>query len=269
MDTNEVNSIFIDKNSDIGILLLHGFTGTPYEVKDLSVYLSSLGFTVYAPLMAGHGTSPEDLSKTTHLDWEASVRKAYIRLRNKTKKVFLIGNSFGSNMAFWLAKEFNNEQLGIVSLSAPIYLKYHNFILLRIYTYGWLRKYYRKPRRLYTNLWAFFKSLWYKKNVEVKNTEFLGKADYNLIPVKSFREFIKFINKETIPNLKNINKPIFIAHAKNDLVVLPKSAEYIYNNIGSKKKDFFWFPHKGHIMTYDPNRQELFERIYKFIKEVV
>lgn len=263
------NSIFIDKKSDIGILLLHGFTGSPCEVKDLSIYLSSLGFTVYAPVMAGHGTSPKDLSKTSYLDWQESVKSAYLKLKENTKSVFLIGNSFGSNMAFWLAKEFDNEVLGIVSLSAPIYLNHHKFILARLYTYGWFRKYYRKPKRLYKNFWSFFRSLLYKKNQTVKNTEILGKTDYNLIPVKSFKEFLKFIKKETIPNLKNINKPIFIAHAKTDPVVLSKSAEYIYDHVGSTKKDFFWVSCNRHIMTYDSHSQELYEKIYEFIKKTI
>lgn len=262
------NSIFIDKNSDVGILLLHGFSGTPNEVKDLGEYLANFGFTIYAPTMAGHGTKPDDLLKIGAKEWEESVKQAYLKLREKTKKVFLIGNSFGSNMAFWLIKEFNNEPIGVVSLSAPIYMKYHKFVLFRIYTYGWFKKYYRKPLKAYVTPSAFVKCLFTKKDEELKDVAILAKANYQIIPIKSIKEFLRFIKKETIPNLKKITTPIFVAHAKADPVILSKSAEYIYNHVASQKKEFFWFPHKGHIMTYDAHRQELFERIYNFIKQV-
>ena len=132
--------IFIDKNSKFGVLMVHGFTSTPAEFIELSTYFADRGFSVSAPLLAGHGTSPDDLIKTTPQDWTQSVKDAYLELKKKSENIFIIGDSFGSNLALWLAKEFNNEPTGIITLGAPIFLIHHKFIIFRYYLYGWLKK---------------------------------------------------------------------------------------------------------------------------------
>src|SRR3989344_9202589 len=71
----EAKPIFI-KGGKTGALLVHGFTSSPYEFTDLANYLAKKGFTVYAPLMKGHGTSPENLATTNDEDWLNSVRLA-------------------------------------------------------------------------------------------------------------------------------------------------------------------------------------------------
>ena len=123
-----VEAIFINKNSKTGVLMLHGFSSTPRQFRELGAYLAEKGFNVSAPIIAGHGTSPEDFMKTSPKDWTKSTKDAYFELKNISEKVFIIGNSFGSNLGLWLAKELDNEPAGIVTLGAPIFLRYHNFI---------------------------------------------------------------------------------------------------------------------------------------------
>lgn len=244
--------IFIDKNSKIGILMLHGFSSTPRQFKELSTYLAEKGFTVFAPLIAGHGTSPEDLMKTSPEDWTESVKSAYLKLKNKSEKVFIIGNSFGSNLALWLAKELDNEPTGIIALGAPVFLKFHNFIKFRLFTYGRLRKYYRKPLRLY----------------KTDYTDMLDEVSYSIIPVKSINEFINFLEQETMPNLHKIKIPVLIANASIDPVIHPKSANYIFQNIGSLKKEIFWLDSNRHSII-GKECEGLFCKIYNFIRENV
>ena len=244
--------IFIDKNSKIGILMLHGFSSTPRQFKELSVYLSEKGFTVFAPLIAGHGTSPEDLMKTSPKDWTESIKNAYFKLKNRSEKIFIIGNSFGSNLAFWLAKELDNEPAGIIALGAPIFLRFHNFIKFRLFTYGRLRKYYRKNLRLY----------------KTDYTDMLDEVSYSIVPVKSLNEFIGFLEQETIPNLNKIKTPVLIASASIDPVIHPKSANYIFQNISSSKKEIFWFDSNRHSII-GKGCEGLFCKIYNFIRENV
>jgi carboxylesterase len=244
--------IYIDNNSKIGILLIHGFTSTPHQFKDLSKYLSSNGFSVYAPLITGHGTKPEDLVKTSPEDWKKSVKEAYLKLKEKTGKVIVVGNSFGGNLAFWLAKEIENEMLGIVSLGTPIVLKYQMVIRARLFLYGWARKYYRKPMRIY----------------KTDYTDMMDEVTYPLIPVKNLREFLDFIKNETIPNLSKVKAPTFIAHADVDPVARPKSATYIYEHLGSSFKRIYWFESNRHIITTARNCNDLFYKILDFINEL-
>ena len=243
---------FIDKKSKIGILLLHGFTGTPYQFKELGKYLAKKGFTVSVPLVAGHGTSPEDLINTTMEDWKKSVKKAYSRLEKKVQKIVIVGNSFGGNLALYLAQQPPDSLTGIVSLGTPVRLRFQWFIKLRLFLYGWLKKYYRKPQRVY----------------KIDYTDMIDEITYPVIPVKSLREFFKFLKTETVPNLNKIKVPTLIMHADVDPVVNPKSALHIYEHLGSSYKKIYWFSSGHHVITNDKRRDELFQKIYNFIREI-
>lgn len=245
--------IFINNHGDVGILMLHGFTSTPDEFRELSVYLSEQGFNLYAPLIAGHGTSPEDLMKTRPEDWMLSAKQAYVRIKATSQKVFIIGNSFGSNLGFWLIKEFKNEPAGIITLDAPIILRNHFFAILRLYTYGLFKKYYVKSKKVY-------------------ETDYIDGADditYRLIPLKSLREFLKFIKYESIPHLSEVKIPILIAHSKDDPIIHPKSAPYIHSHIGSSSKKIYWVESRYHGFTIEGRRKEVFHMISKFIQEIL
>ena len=245
-------AIFIEKKSDIGVLMLHGFSSTPAQFRELAVFLFKNGFNVSAPLIAGHGTCPEDMIKTCPEDWKKSVKKAYLELKAKSKKVFIIGNSFGSNLAFWLAKELNSEPEGIVTLGAPIFLKHHKLLILRLYTYGLLKKYYHKPTRIY----------------EADYIDLNDEVTYPVIPIKSLREFFRFIKKETIPSLNKIKSPILICHSIKDKVANPKSATFIYEHVKSPYKKIYLFPSDAHTIMSGEHKADLFQRILEFIKDI-
>jgi carboxylesterase len=245
--------IFIDKNSKVGILMIHGFTSTPHQFKELSIYLADKGFTVYAPLIAGHGTKPEDMIKTTPKDWCQSVKDAYLKLKEKTEKIIVIGNSFGGNLGFWLAKDLNNDLAGIISLGTPIRLKYHWIIASRFRLYGRFRKYYRKPPRIY----------------KMDYTDMMDEITYPLIPVKSLGEFLYFLKNETALNLDKVKVPALVIQPNYDPVVHPKSATYIYENLGSSFKKICWLDTNSHIVTNSKKNIELFQKIFNFIKELI
>jgi len=244
--------IFIDKKSQTGILLLHGFSSNPRQFAELADYLSARGFTVFAPVIAGHGTSPEDFKKSGPGDWKDSVKKAYLRLKNSAEKIIIIGNSFGSNLGFWLAKEFNNEPTGIVSLGAPIFLKWHRLIKFRLATYGRFFNYYKKPTRVY----------------KTDYTDMWDEISYRVIPIKSLNDFFDFIEQETIPNIGKVTAPILIANANHDDVIHSKSAAFIFSHVGSKIKEVFWFNSDMHGVA-GAGCEGLFPKIYDFIKGVI
>ncbi len=245
---------FIDKGSDVGILMLHGFTSTPRQFKELGFYFSKKGFTVYAPLIAGHGTSPQDLEKTSSDDWVKSAKDAYLKLKEKVKEVIVIGNSFGGNLALKITNDLDGEILGVVSLGTPIFLKHQWIIKLRLHTYGRFVRFYRKPFRVY----------------KMDYTDMVDEITYSLIPIRSFRFFLNFIKKETIPGLKKIKTPVLVAHADTDPVVNPKSAAFIYEKLGSPFKKMYWFSSRFHVITCDKKTSEdLFKKIFDFINEAI
>jgi len=243
--------IFVDKKSKTGVLMLHGFTSTPAQFIELANFLSQKGFNVSAPLMAGHGTNPDDLIKSSPEEWKKSVKEAYLKLKKISEKIYIIGNSFGSNMGFWLIDDFNNEQAGIVALGAPIFLRFHRILVFRTYTYGWLRRYYTKPGRIY----------------ETDYIDLNDEVTYPVIPIKSLRDFFRFIKKDTKISLRKVKVPALICHAISDKVVHPKSATYIYENIKSQFKKIYLFPSDSHTIMSGAHKTDLFLKIHNFIEK--
>src|ERR1700760_2812451 len=83
-------------------LILHGFTGTPAEVRPIGEALARAGIRSVGPLLPGHGTTPEDLFTTTHGEMVAAGREALLGLRG-ARKVYLCGLSAGAGIAVHLA----------------------------------------------------------------------------------------------------------------------------------------------------------------------
>lgn len=245
---------YINKGTKIGALLLHGFSSTPYQFRELAQYLAGKDITVFAPLTAGHGTCPADMAKIGIEEWKNSMKEAYLELALKVDKIIIIGNSFGGNLAFYLGSEFFSDShlAGIISLNTPIWLRYHRFIKARLYTYGWFRKYYRKPQKYY----------------KIDYTDMSDEITYPMIPIKSLRDFFFFIENQTPKDLQNIFAPTLIAHANIDPVVNPKSATFIHEHLSSRHKMVYWFDSNVHGIFSDKKRSELFEKAFKFIKEI-
>ena len=107
-----------------GVLCLHGFTGTPYEIAPLARALGAAGFAVSAPMLAGHGESAIALAATRWPDWLASAETALDRLRSATEggPVAVAGFSMGGLLALRLARTRPESVSALALLSVPLRL---------------------------------------------------------------------------------------------------------------------------------------------------
>src|SRR3989442_10592453 len=101
-----------------GVLLLHGFSGSPLEMTPLADALARVGWETSIVRLAGHGTSPDDLARVTWQEWVASAREAYQDLRRRCRRVALAGLSMGGALALYLAA--SDPPAAVVAISAPI-----------------------------------------------------------------------------------------------------------------------------------------------------
>jgi carboxylesterase len=106
---------------DLGIILVHGFTGTPFEVRYLGERLAREGFAVRAPLLPGHGTTIEELDRTTWSDWVDAVERAADAMRERCARVAVIGQSLGGLLALHLGSR-RRDLAAIGTLAAPLWL---------------------------------------------------------------------------------------------------------------------------------------------------
>lgn len=110
-------SPFFLQAGPVGVLLLHGFTGTPREMWPLGAYLHERGLTVSAPLLHGHGSTLAEINRVNWRDWVAGVESAYANLKQNTTRRVIAGFSMGSLLAIWMAAH-HDDIAGIV-LYAP------------------------------------------------------------------------------------------------------------------------------------------------------
>ena len=106
--------------SRTGILLIHGFTGTPKEMRWMGEYLNrELGFTCLGVRLTGHGTRPKDMVRSRWTDWTVSVEDGYNLLSGITDSIYLVGLSMGGALSLLMSTWFEQHVKGVVTMSAP------------------------------------------------------------------------------------------------------------------------------------------------------
>lgn len=234
---------FFYPGSKTGILLLHGFTGSPSEVRYLGEYLKDKGFTVKGILLKGHGTNIQDMNKTSHKDWIKSAEQGYLELADECEEVFVVGLSMGGALALQLALKYDIK--GIVSLSTPIR------ILNRQYYIAMLVKY--------------MKFLVGKQQKLVKQKDpFI--VSYDKTSIKCIVSLLQLINLVKA-DLHKVDKPILIMQSYGDGTVHPKSANFIYKKIASTDKSIIFLYKSGHVVTCDCEKELVFEEVHSFISK--
>ena len=101
---------------DVGVLVLHGFTGNPGSMRGLATAFAEAGYHVEMPMLAGHGTAIEDMIPTGWADWSGDANAAYNTLRGRAQKVVVAGLSMGGSLTLWMAAE-HPELSGIVCVN--------------------------------------------------------------------------------------------------------------------------------------------------------
>jgi carboxylesterase len=111
------------KNAHVGVLLVHGFTGSPASMRPWGEFLNSKGYTVRVPLLPGHGTKVENLNKTKWDEWPAKITFELNELQKTCDTIFLVGLSMGGGTVLNVAESNNEGITGIILVNPMIYVK--------------------------------------------------------------------------------------------------------------------------------------------------
>ena len=109
---------FFVGNNGKGVLLVHGWTSTPYEVRRLGEYLHGAGYTVLGVQLTGHGTVPKDLESVKWQQWNQDITAGYEKLKLTCEMVYVGGTSIGASLAMIFAKE-QPDIAGLILMATP------------------------------------------------------------------------------------------------------------------------------------------------------
>ncbi|WP_044737018.1 carboxylesterase [Geobacillus kaustophilus] len=234
---------FCAENGPVGVLLVHGFTGTPHSMHPLAEAYAKAGYTVCLPRLKGHGTHYEDMERTTFDDWIASVEEGYEWLKERCGAIFVTGLSMGGTLTLHLA-EHHPDIRGIVLVNAAIDIP---AIRSGLAAGGELPRY----------LDSIGSDL---KNPDVKELA------YEKTPTASLLELARLM-EQTKANLDRIVCPALIFVSDEDHVVPPENADIIFQGIPSTEKEIIRLRNSYHVATLDYDQPMIIERSLEFFSK--
>ncbi|EKD67080.1 MAG: hypothetical protein ACD_48C00610G0002 [uncultured bacterium] len=243
-------SFFWQGTNGKGVLLVHGWTSTPYEVRRLGKYLNENGYTVSGILLSGHGTVPKDLEEIKWQQWVGDVRTGVDELKKNCDKVYIAGTSIGSNLAVLVALEQAGIS-GLVLMAMPYKMRVEKigfFIANMLVKMGvkYRKKFYPPTFGLSTTITRVI--------------------SYQTYPIASALESFEVI-KASRENIGKVTQPCLIMQSTHDHMVAKGNLERIYDNIGSKIKTKKYIQKAYHTFISDIKNEHVFEDILRFLED--
>src|SRR5690348_11120016 len=123
---------FSHQGGPTGVLLCHGFTGSPQALRPWAEFLAEAGLTVSLPRLPGHGTTWQDMARTRWEDWYAEIDRAFDELHAATDEIFVMGLSMGGCLALRLAELRGQAVGGLVLVNPSVTAETKLFLLAPI-----------------------------------------------------------------------------------------------------------------------------------------
>ena len=224
-----------------GVLCLHGFTGTPYEVRYLGGRLAAHGLTVRGPALPGHATRLEDLGDKTWRDWADGVTAAYDDLAARCDRVAVVGQSLGGLLALDLATR--RSPAAVVSLAAPLWLDGFGGTVARAVTRGPLAGRLRTLPKL--------------GGSDVRDPDVRAENPcYRGFPVSALGELLAFMDVVDAA-LPSVRVPLFVLHATQDHTAPVASAHRIVARVSPPRPRLTILPESYHLIACDVERVQV------------
>ncbi|WP_337018239.1 alpha/beta hydrolase [Oceanobacillus massiliensis] len=234
---------FYFKGGKTGILISHGFMGTPQSMRYIGEKLAGYGYSVFAPRLEGHGTHYLDLEQRTSDDWLESLEAGYLVLRKHCTTIFVLGQSMGGTLALWLARKHRN--LAGVVLVNPA---------LEIPSYEWVRGKI-EPRYLDEG----------EPDIKARDVH---EITYSKTPIKSIQTLQGLMDK-TPEILREINCPVLGFKSIEDHLVPADNTDYILEHIDSDIKQCIALKNSYHVASMDHDKDLIVSECHEFVQQQI
>jgi carboxylesterase len=229
-----------EKNLTTGLLFIHGFTATTVEVRQIANYFHHLGYTVAAPLLPGHGSTPAEMNKVSLTDWNDKVEESYSLLRMMKEKVIVFGESMGALLSLSLAH--NHPEIEQLFLFSPA-LEINGL---------WKSRYF----------WPFVPYI-YKKNTD----DSMAWQGYNVVPLHAARELLK-LQQNVLRILSDITIPTMVFLGKKDQTINLDGGVKTFEMLGSSTKKLIWLDESTHCILLDKELARVLNIVTSRIDEI-
>jgi carboxylesterase len=272
---NNKRYTFFLKGGPKAVLLIHGITGTPSEMRYLGKALNKAGYTVFCNTLPRHCDTLNELKKVTWEEIADACVKDLQMLKKEATQVFVGGLSMGALMAVHLAYKFPQDVTGVVALAPTLFYDgwalhkgkiFLNLVWPIPFVRNWLNiregwPYGLKDEELRWSIERFYKNA--SSREFSKKVLLFGSPFFPAACLYQHRRFAEVVKKE-MPAVKN---PIIIMHAQEDDMTSPKNARYLLDHIGSSDKSLVMLDDSYHMIVIDKQKEKVAQEVVEFLNK--
>ena len=228
-----------------GVLLVHGFTGSPASMVPWAESLAADGFTVSVPRLPGHGTSWRDLNRTRWSDWYAEACQALDALHADCDEVFVCGLSMGGCLSLRLAEERPDDVAGLVLVNPSVASARKDLLAVPV------------AKWLVPSLAGIGNDI--KKSGVTEH-------GYDRTPLKAV-DSLRALWRVTREDLPKVTTPVLLFRSLVDHVVEPLSSQLVMQRVSSRDLTERRLDDSYHVATLDNDAPAIFAESAQFIRE--
>jgi len=228
----------------VGVLMVHGFSGSPASMRPMGEWLASQGLSVAGVRLPGHGTDVEDLRHRTWTEWHEETSRALTELRGSCRTVVVLGQSMGGALAIHLAASRPREVEGLLLLSPYMFdarlvaVPVGRLVLRRVKGIG--------------------------NDIAMPGQD---ETAYDVLPVEAIAtmaQLLRLVRAE----LPGVHTPALVFEPAKDHTIPPSNPRKVHAALGSERKELIRCPRSFHVITLDHDAEMVRERVLSFALEL-
>lgn len=245
MPLNPNDAPFSARGGPTGVLLIHGFTGTPASMRPWGDHLANEGFAVEVPRLPGHATTWQEMNRSRWTDWYAEASRGLDLLLARCDEVFVAGLSMGGGLALRLAEERPDDVAGLVLVNPSVTTTDKRLLATPVL------------KRLRGSVKGI------KSDIKMAGVEESG---YDRVPLKAL-DSLRTMWKVTRDDLPKITAPLLLFRSVEDHVVQPLSAQLILHRVSSRDVTERVLENSYHVAVLDNDAPSIFSQSAEFVNK--
>lgn len=253
--------------SRAGVLILHGFMGSPLSSRPLAGHLQERGYFVHCPLLPGHGHYPDKLYNVSRKAWIAEVEEAYRFAQGEADELFVIGHSMGNVLGAHLATTYGGVKA--MAMIAPVSDVPDKRMRLTGLARHFLPWYYpHKSKKPSMQKLVRERVLDYDPSIDFDDPDFQAQLpQVSRVPLSGMHEMVQMINYG-LTLWPRLDIPVHIVAGEEDVAAPPDNARRIHDLLPSSDKQLIVYPEAGHelMRPSDPVHEQVWQSITQFLE---